>query len=363
MYNFAYYGSLSMFRLLLDHSPEYAYLPDEERVAPVCIAARQGHAELVRLLVDECKVSVNVTCKHFNNTTPLHHATAGGNIGIVRILLQNGANPDARGGDLNASPLCIAAHIRSYPIVKLLIENGADVNVADNGGLFPLHHAAHNGHMEMVSLLLKHGAKVDPHENNRKSPLWLAAQFEKTEIVRVLLENGANPETTDIKFARRPLHQAALGGHLEIASMLLKEKVEVDAVDGGGCTPLLLAAHKGHLELVKMLLEAEANVNLAENYGTNALWIAAQLGFTKIVKVLLSYNSFVSSAGPSKRYPIHQAAQNGHLEVVKLLVEYDPGCVNCQDEQGSTPLDISTMGNNPDNRAIMDYLCGFWCLT
>lgn len=90
---------------------------------------------------------------------PLHHAASNGNIKAVRVLLEHGAEVDAR----------------------------------NFGGFTPLHWAAAEGHLDCVQLLLEHGADIEAVTKDGWPPLHMAARWDRVELVKFLLEEGADP--------------------------------------------------------------------------------------------------------------------------------------------------------------------------
>jgi len=77
--------------------------------------------------------------------------------------------------------------------IKVLIENGADVNAKDDNGKTPLISAALLNAIDVVDLLIKNGADVNPIERNRRTFMKLASGFFKQQISDKLLNHGADP--------------------------------------------------------------------------------------------------------------------------------------------------------------------------
>lgn len=78
----------------------------------------------------------------------------------------------------------------------MLIENGADINIADKRGATPLHRAASKGNLSIVKLLLEHGdkLKVNVRDAYGNTPLHLACEEDRQEIAKLLVDNGADLE-------------------------------------------------------------------------------------------------------------------------------------------------------------------------
>jgi hypothetical protein len=83
-------------------------------------------------------------------------------------------------------PLHLAANEGHLEIVKLLIDNGADVNGDSIANLTPLHGAALAGHTEVAAFLIEKGAQIDIKSINGKTPLELAREEGHTETVSLL---------------------------------------------------------------------------------------------------------------------------------------------------------------------------------
>jgi cytochrome c len=77
--------------------------------------------------------------------------------GIVKLLLQNGAKPDATAS--GSTPLQVAADSGCFECVKSLVEAGADINLLTSTGSPAIHLAKRNGHQNIVTELRSHGAK------------------------------------------------------------------------------------------------------------------------------------------------------------------------------------------------------------
>jgi len=77
----------------------------------------------------------------------------------VRLLLDHRAALDARDDESGATPLYVAAAMGRSDVVKLLVEKGADVNLATRAGATPLHAALSNEFDEVAALLRAHGAR------------------------------------------------------------------------------------------------------------------------------------------------------------------------------------------------------------
>jgi ankyrin repeat protein len=114
----------------------------------------------------------------------------------LALLLARGADPDAAAANpMRVAAVHAAAAHRDGPValamMRLLLERGARVNVAQQGGWTPLHQAAKHGPAELVELLLVHDADVGARSDDGQTPLALAEAAGQSAIAALLRERGA----------------------------------------------------------------------------------------------------------------------------------------------------------------------------
>jgi N-acyl-D-amino-acid deacylase len=144
----------------------------------VTIAATyRGTAPSLRLLLEG---------RHGKAEKPLSRASMTGDVEIVKLLLEHGADPSAGLSE---------AVTYGYPdVVSILISAGATVHVAESSGINLLHWAAITNHPEMVPLLAEAGVEIDATDEFGFTPLMYAAtiDFGDTRVLKALLNAGAD---------------------------------------------------------------------------------------------------------------------------------------------------------------------------
>jgi hypothetical protein len=186
------------------------------------IMAKAGHTQLVAPLMNLSKVTRN--CIHLQpimmnvklgsrGRTQLHHCVDNGlTTSVKRLLSIRNINVNVKDDRKGWTPLHYAAENGHIEIARLLLQNGADVNVRSNGVSTPLHCSAWNGHVDILHLLVKNGADLEAQSNN----------------------------------GIRALHRAAFNGYLPfIQELISRYHVDINARDNDGTTALRVARH-GH---------------------------------------------------------------------------------------------------------------------
>jgi uncharacterized protein len=124
--------------------------------------------------------------------TPLHLAAFFGKKDAVRLLLNKGAEVNARSTNAMANtPLHAAAAGKDTETAKILLDHGANANARQHGGWTALHAAAQNGDVEMARALIAHGADVQARADNNQNALDLALTKAQQAMVDFLETNGA----------------------------------------------------------------------------------------------------------------------------------------------------------------------------
>ncbi|MEO6539296.1 MAG: ankyrin repeat domain-containing protein [Ferruginibacter sp.] len=120
--------------------------------------------------------------------TPVGLAAFFGHYDIVKFILEEGANPNlAANNEFRVAPIHSACAISNYDIAVLLIKHGADVNAKQMQGVTPLHSAAHNGQTKLAKLLIESGADVNSQMDNGQTALFMAEEKnfqETTELIK-----------------------------------------------------------------------------------------------------------------------------------------------------------------------------------
>ena len=155
-------------------------------------AENGGNPLLVKFFVEH---GIPADAKNHNGETPLMHAGPMGNTEMVAALLDNGADVNAADDDQTTALMRMvgnhAHNDNSVEIVKLLLARGARVNAEQDGVHTALHSACYGGNPAIVKLLLAAGAKVNAKDQDDQTPLQIAKRLEQQEVVKLLQAAGA----------------------------------------------------------------------------------------------------------------------------------------------------------------------------
>ena len=128
---------------------------------------------------------------------PLFDAASNGDISALRILLNDGVEIDQLGRN-SETPLMAAALADEAETAVLLVSRGANVMARNKGGLTPLHAAAYSGGTDIALLLLLNGANIEDNANvSGASPLAVAAEEGRLGVAELLVDKGADMNALD----------------------------------------------------------------------------------------------------------------------------------------------------------------------
>jgi len=198
------------------HAFRYSSKPGANK--PLYYAALCGFANIVKQLI--AKHPQHVTAIDGYYRTPAVAALAGRHFQVAQVLHRNKSSVEPRGAFEN-TPLHSAAFYGDLEMVQVLLEFGADVNSKNEYRITPLYFTlrGHRNDARVARLLIAHGADPNTRNEYGLTPLHWASMYGRIEIVRLLIEHGANVEVKD-DYGRAPLDVASGKQHEEIIKLL-----------------------------------------------------------------------------------------------------------------------------------------------
>ncbi len=353
-------------------------------------------------LVEALHAGCSPDSRACSDETPLHFASEMACTEFIRLLLDAGADPNAR-CEWDDTPLCSATIFFDSPeTAELLLRAGSDPDIHGKWGETPLYCAARRGFEAFAHRLLEHGANPMIPTREGELPMDVAATV---HLRWLLLAAGAEPPKdfpehphlllhpcarelggcdmlmdamNDADLQKRwgctPLHLAALSGSETAVRMLLDAHHEVSAHDADGRPPLYWAVNAARREAAFLLLEYGAEVDTlsfiraVEQHDTPllrrmlplaspeartcALLRAAELGDAGILRLLIRAGADVNARGSRGQSALHNAAERHAMPAVLLLLEWgaDPNAAN---DEGTTALHIAA---ERDDESLMRIL-------
>lgn len=272
----------------------------------------------------------------------IFQAASTGNLVKVKELVEADPQLMRKTDERGRTPLHLAARGVHFEVIRFLVENGADVNARDANGSTPLHSTASRSHFEACRLLIEKGAEVDVKNTDGKTPFYYASYGGHKELIHYLLDKGADQSDIEIRNAwgRTPLCAIARdGGDAETLKILITLGADVNAADKDGLTPIMLAAWRPYPDAVNTLLDAGADLGINTKNGELLLDLAAR-GLEKLFSRMIENGANLSGPYQNGGTLLHSAAGGSSLKIVETLVNkgFDP---NKKDRFGWAPLHIA----------------------
>lgn len=177
-------GNFQDLELLLSKNPELLKQQTSHDISPLLLACYYNKPQIIQTLL-----------KHTTSIT-IHEACAVGLKHPIELMIKHKKDIVDEMSTHGFPPLTIASHFNQVDIVRTLLLNYANPNIASQNGfnVLPLHTALSNNNNEISKMLIEAGAAVNVAQEGNITPLHLAAQHGNIDLIILLLENGARIE-------------------------------------------------------------------------------------------------------------------------------------------------------------------------
>lgn len=214
-----------------------------------------------------------------------------GDVGIVRELLEAGADPNAR-DRMGRTPMMNAVKQAHWDVVFCLADHGASLCVVVDSGYTALHYAAVSRKVKIIDGLARRcGFLINRvAHTNKQTPLMVAVKTGNAAGVKRLLSWNAFVNTADDQ-GRSALHWAVYNADVQVIDILISAGADVNSVMWTNhMTPLCLVLSRKTYRAwtVNRLLKAGANSCQCDDLGRTPLWYAARQGHWQVVQYLLA---------------------------------------------------------------------------
>ncbi|XP_014226108.1 uncharacterized protein LOC106651923 [Trichogramma pretiosum] len=351
-------------------------LSDKEGFTYLHAACMSGCSEIVQKFIDH-GADVNLTFeKNGRLESPLGLCIKYGSNKVLKLLLNNGADlkllhdwsEDALKGLKSIRPLryyygrsCPWTIIANHHLNELLKhkKNSETIeNRGDSEGFTYLHGACMAGNIEMVQKFIDQKVDLDliwrlPNGKN-KSPLTLAMEFNQMKILEMLLKNGANPHMKLMGKNLLHIYFNEFYYDFELLELLISYNCDLNAKDDDGRSPLFLCYKNCNEECISERPQMWAN-NILSKLGEDH----------KHLEILLKNKADVNEVFDNGQSILHLFIRSNictsttinelwkthpnvvGVELVKTLLQYGAD-PNAKDDNGDSPLQLAVSSNNSD---------------
>ena len=315
-----YFGCFFILVIVISFDDLWIDLWETFQYKEIHLRAQKGDSQWVKEYLEQ---GGNPDVKTVKNITPLYLAAREGHFEVFRLLVEYGADPNHKVSDLNykvsdmslesveSTPIWIAMYKKHDEIIDFLLEYGVekdiffaiysgdvevlkqsianeeDINSIRNKELSKayfknanlLHMATPRDSANSVEFLLEKGADVDMRDKQGFPALYNAAGNNALTVARVLLEQGAAVDAAPSHHSLTPLHSASAAGHIQFIQLLLDNGANINAQESvSSYTPLHLAIAKKSVEAVNVLISRGASLDIQDNCDRTPLAYAKHLG-------------------------------------------------------------------------------------
>lgn len=323
--------NLEMVKLLYSHGSK-VNLPDKTGASVLTTTVLHKQYDVLDFLIAK---GADINMADHSGSTPLMAAIGfqGKNRPVVLKYLEKFLTFKPRVNHLAAddSALHLAAFFGFVDAVKLLLANGADINLQSRAsGRTPLYVTAISKNIDTAKFLMKQGAKTEIADKAGYTPLTAAVIVVDPDMVRTLVEGGAVMDVRTAASNLTPLVMAASNpdpfkhkSYIKIMNILLDNKADIDFQASDGRTPLMAAAmcadQKQAYEKVSLLLDRGAKPDRVKHGGETALMLAAGRGNEKVVELLIEKGADVNLKNGAGESAMSYAKRSGSSAIIALL--------------------------------------------
>ena len=307
---------------------------------------------------------VDINTPALCNRTPLLWASLSSSGEFIETLIDLGANVNAQRTDDKDTPLTLSSGWNKFMAVYLLLDHGADANIASADGNSPLHTAVSKGFFDITKRLVEKGSNVNLQNKEGRTPLFLGVKNKHEQLIKLLIENEADvtigyKQNSTERFnlvcgknrGRADWHYVLVKKHLLGLFLKRVKGGVINVADFGDILRSGFGQDPPEGTTDKILKEYE--YQFQEIPETTLLHIASkQINEPEIIDLLVKSGANVNAQDAEGFTPLHMAAIHGNLKIVKKLVDLEAD-VNIVTTDGKNAAELAHLNEELE---IEEYL-------